>query len=77
MEELILLPLNSIREDLELCAFYRIFMYLKARIKVMLNGKSDIQRRKFDTSFQTLVNCSCYPESRCVHLMSLMNLIEN
>lgn len=53
MEELILLPLNSIREDLELCAFYRIFMYLKARTKVMLNGKSDFQRMKFVTSFQT------------------------
>lgn len=34
---LILLPLNSIREDLELCAFYRIFMHLKARTMVMLN----------------------------------------
>lgn len=53
MEELILLPLNSIREDLELCAFYRIFMFLKARTKVMLSGKSDFQRMKFDTSFQT------------------------
>lgn len=53
MEELILLPLNSVREDLGLCAFYRIFMDLKARMKVMLNGKSDFQRMKFDTSFQT------------------------
>lgn len=34
-------------------AFHRIFMHLKATTMVMLNGRSDFQRMKFDTSFQT------------------------
>lgn len=34
-------------------AFHRIFMHLKARTMLKLNGKSDFQRMEFDTSFQT------------------------